>query len=72
MLTGNDLAELASIEKLPSPTEIAAFKEDTMFNELLKRFHNDAESLEWHVHEYAQKLLKENKVDLAWQLLLQL
>ena len=31
----------------------------------------DEESLEQHVHEYALKMLKENNVQKAWQILLQ-
>lgn len=72
VLTGNDLAELASAEHLPSGEEIAAFREDTRFKELVERFHNDAESLEWHAHQYARQLLAEKNVHKAWQLLLQL
>ena len=71
VLTGNDLAELASIEQLPNSDEIASFKDDPAYQELLSRFHLDAESLEWHVHEYAKQLLKEKKITEAWQLLMQ-
>lgn len=72
VLTGNDLAELASIEHLPEPDEIQAFKEDPSFRELQRRFQNDAESFEWHVHEAARQFLKEKNITKAWQLLLQL
>ena len=72
VLTGNDLAELASVETPPGTDEIAAFRADPMFRELQERFHNDAESLEWHAHEYARQLLAEKNVQKAWQLLLQL
>lgn len=72
VLTGNDLAELASVEHLPEAAEVAAFrKDDSAFKELLQRFHNDEESLEWHMHEYAQKLIREKNVRKAWQLLMQ-
>ncbi|HXH18221.1 MAG TPA: flavin reductase family protein [Chitinophagales bacterium] len=72
VLTGNDLAELASVEKLPDAEQVASFKNDPLYKELQERFCNDAESFEWHVHEYARQLLKEKNVEKAWQLLLQL
>ncbi len=72
VLTGNDLAELASVEQLPDEAAVAAFRNDNAaFKELLLRFQNDSESLEWHVHEYALKLLREKNIVKAWQLLLQ-
>ncbi len=72
VLTGNDLAELASIEKLPDAEEIASFKNEPAFKELQERFRNDAESFEWHVHDYARQLLKEKSTLKAWQALLSL
>lgn len=70
VLTGNDLAELASIEVMPSESEVEAFRNDPAYVELAERFKNDSESLEWHIHEYAQQLLKEGKTADAWKLLL--
>lgn len=70
VLTGNDLAELASAEKLPSNEEVDSFRNNPAYLELTERFKNDAESLEWHVHEYARQLLKEGKTADAWKLLL--
>ena len=72
VFTGNDLAKLASVEKLPGSTEIEAFnKEDSTFTELVKRYGNDATTLERHVHEYALKVLRENDIQKAWLILLQ-
>jgi len=73
VFTGNDLAELASVEQLPDEDQVAAFRnENAGFKELLQRFQNDRESLEWHAHQYARKLLREKNVHKAWQLLMQL
>jgi len=70
VLTGNELAELASAEKLPEKAEIEAFKNEPVFRDLQTRFQNDAESFQWHVHEYARQLLKEKNIHKAWLLLL--
>ncbi len=72
VLTGNDLAELASVESLPSKEEIEGFSSDPQYKEFIERFKNDAESFEWHVHDYARQLLAEGQKSKAWQLLLQL
>ncbi|GIV34664.1 MAG: flavin reductase [Chitinophagales bacterium] len=72
VLTGNELAELASVEALPSDEEIKSFSADPRYCQLVERFRNDPESLEYHVHEYARQLLKEGQKEKAWQLLLQL
>lgn len=71
-LTGNDLAALASVEKLPSIDEVAAFAHELVFTELQVRFQNDAESFEWHVHDLARQFIREGNLVKAWQLLLQL
>ena len=71
VLTGNELAQLASVETLPTAQEIESFQSDPTYQELLVRFQNDAESLEWHIHEYASRLLKEEQIQTAWKLLLQ-
>lgn len=70
VLTGNDLAELASIEMLPAESEIEAYRNNPAYLELAERFKNDSESLEWHIHEYAKQLLKEGNIRDAWKLLL--
>lgn len=72
VLTGNDLAELASIEKFPDLSEVLAFNETPEIKDIKERCKNDAESLEWHIHDYARQLLKEGKTTEAWKTLLTL
>ncbi len=71
VLTGNDLARLASVEQLPTADEILSFSNTPEYLELKQRFQNDAESLEWHVHEFARLLLQDGKTEEAWKALLQ-
>lgn len=70
VLTGNELAELASMEKIPDKPEVSAFSGDSVLKEIQERCKNDAESLEWHVHDYARQLLKQGKTPDAWKVLL--
>lgn len=70
VLTGNDLAELASVEHIPSATEAHTFAQDAAFQDILQRCKNDPESLEWHIHDYAKRLLHEGKTLEAWKALL--
>lgn len=71
VLSGNDLAELASVEHIPSAAEVRLFSEDAALKDIQRRCQNDPESLEWHMHEYAKQLLREGKTAEAWKVLLQ-
>lgn len=71
VLTGNNLGRLGNVEALPTEEEVAQFGTQPEIAELLQRFQNDRESLEYHLHEHAQNLLKENQVHNAWLTLLQ-
>lgn len=71
VLTGNNLGRLGNISALPSMEEVAAFAKRPEILELLQRFRNDPESLEYHLHLHTQNLLKENQVYNAWLTLLQ-
>ena len=69
ILTGNELAELASMEQLPDEIEVQQFSGDDFLKELKSKF--TGESLEEQLHHYAKKLLKEGKKEIAWRALLQ-
>ena len=70
VLTGNDLGILGSIPALPTAVEIDSIKEQPEIQEILKRYQNDEESLEYHLHKYAQELIQEGRVTDAWKSLL--
>lgn len=63
VLTGNDLGRLGNIEKLPDQNSINAFK---LTSEWLSIF----SSGEAGIHQYAQQLLREGKIEDAWRVLL--
>lgn len=71
LLTGNNIGRLGNIAALPPKEEVATFGERPEIEELLLRFRNDAESLEYHLHQKAQEYLKENQLYQAWLTLLQ-
>lgn len=61
ILTGNNLGQLGNIEKLPTQEEIALFKSTDEYKSLKGK---EA------IHQYARKLLDQNKVYEAWKVLL--
>jgi flavin reductase (DIM6/NTAB) family NADH-FMN oxidoreductase RutF len=65
VLTGNDLAQLAAVEQLPSSEEIKSFSDDEHLNKMLSE--NNAEAL----HLYAKSYLEKGDVASAWRVLLQ-
>ncbi|MGB7527792.1 flavin reductase family protein [Sphingobacterium cellulitidis] len=68
ILTGNQLGLLANIEAIP---ELGAeIKEDEHVNSLLSMWQNDETQLNNELQRYAAKLLDENEVEKAWQVLL--
>jgi flavin reductase (DIM6/NTAB) family NADH-FMN oxidoreductase RutF len=64
-LTGNQLARLASLAKLPERDH--AFHDERL-DALVKYL--KGESLSKKLHEYARELMEENKIEAAWQVLL--
>jgi flavin reductase (DIM6/NTAB) family NADH-FMN oxidoreductase RutF len=64
-LTGNQLARLASLAKLPARDP--AFRDER--SEALTKYLK-GESLSKKLHEYARELMEENKIEQAWQVLL--
>ncbi|MEO6168194.1 MAG: flavin reductase family protein, partial [Chitinophagales bacterium] len=70
VLTGNNLGQLGNAEHLPSKEELAAVNVLDAVNELMERFNNDAESLEYHRHLLAKEYLDEGKLLEGWKVLL--
>jgi len=69
ILSGNDLAKLANIEKIPSVELVEIFKENTDIATLLHAGTNDEDTRE-ELHLYAKSLLEKNEVESAWKTLL--
>jgi flavin reductase (DIM6/NTAB) family NADH-FMN oxidoreductase RutF len=66
-LSGNDLGQLANVHEMPSVDP--AFDDDGLKIIVLYYSLNPAD-MEEELHRYAKKLLSENKVQEAWQVLL--
>jgi flavin reductase (DIM6/NTAB) family NADH-FMN oxidoreductase RutF len=71
VLTANNLGRLGNITALPTKAETNAFTESEEIREIIKRFQNDQESLENHLHQLAKKYLESNELEKAWLTLLQ-
>lgn len=71
VLTGNNLGRLGNIATLPNTEAVEEFAKTSEIEELLLRFRNDFESLEYHLHQKAQEYLNENQLYQAWLTLLQ-
>ena len=67
ILTGNDLGKLANVHTLPLVDP--AFNDSNLKN-IIQYYSINPEEMERELHIYAQKLLEENKIDEAWQVLL--
>lgn len=70
VLTGNNLGRLGNVEKLPSKTEVIAYKTSGAIAEAYQDYGKDVVKLENHLHTMAKRLLDEGKVDEAWKVLL--
>lgn len=66
-LTGNNLGQLANVNSLPEVDP--SFYDDNLKNIVLYYSLNPDE-MEKEIHRYAKKLLEENKIREAWQVLL--
>lgn len=67
ILTGNDLAKLANISAVP---EIDPGFDDDQLKNIIQYFSLNPADMERELHSYASKLLKNNQVQQAWQVLL--
>ncbi|MEQ8552070.1 MAG: flavin reductase family protein [Cyclobacteriaceae bacterium] len=66
VLTGNQLARLANVEKLPSKEEVEDPSSNKLFNNIMETDGDKKEAL----HRLGQKYLDQGLVDLAWKILL--
>ncbi len=71
VLTGNNLGRLGNITEIPDNEAVLAFAESIEIQEILKRFQNDKESLENHLHQLGKRYLELNDLEKAWLTLLQ-
>lgn len=69
LLTGNDLGKLGNVENLPSDADIEEFAEHWRIKEIFSNSSDGMEARE-QLHQYAQELLEQNKVQKAWKALL--
>lgn len=67
LLSGNELAQLANVHEMP--TVNPAFHDDQLKN-IIQYYAIDPVEMENELHLYSRKLLKQDKVQEAWQVLL--
>jgi flavin reductase (DIM6/NTAB) family NADH-FMN oxidoreductase RutF len=67
ILTGNNLGQLANVNEMPV---IEPSFDDTHLKNIIQYYSINPDEMEREVHCYAKKLLDENKVKEAWQVLL--
>lgn len=67
VLTGNDLGMLANVHEMP-PIDPAFY--DERLKDIIQYFSINPGEMENELHQYAKNLLKQNKVQQAWQVLL--
>ena len=71
VLTGNNLGRLGNITQLPDNEAVLAYSETDEIQDVFKRFQNDPESLENHLHVLAKQYLEANDLEKAWLTILQ-
>ena len=67
VLTGNHLGQLANVDELPV---VQPSFDDEHLKNIVQYFSVNPDEVEKEVHSYAARLLDENKVEEAWQVLL--
>jgi flavin reductase (DIM6/NTAB) family NADH-FMN oxidoreductase RutF len=67
ILTGNNLGQLANVNEMPV---IEPSFDDTHLKNIIQYYSINPDEMERELHSYAKKLLDENKVKEAWQVLL--
>ena len=70
VLTGNNLGRLGNVQKLPTSESIEAFSQLPEIKEMHRRYRNDPEGFQYHLHQLAQQYLEAGKVEEAWKVLL--
>lgn len=69
VLSGNNLGQLAGIEELPNETDVNEYKLLEL-SDLFLKLEDEPAKLETALHERAQVLLKEGRLEEAWMTLL--
>ncbi|TDH23220.1 flavin reductase family protein [Segetibacter sp. 3557_3] len=69
ILTGNDLGQLANVYEQPA---VLASYEDERVKSIFQYYSLTPDEMEVELHRYAKELLRQNRVDEAWQVLLTL
>lgn len=69
ILSGNDLGQLANVNEMPV---IEPSFDDAHLKNIIQYYSINPDEMEKELHSYAKKLLNENKVKEAWQVLLAL
>jgi flavin reductase (DIM6/NTAB) family NADH-FMN oxidoreductase RutF len=67
ILSGNDLGKLANVHEMPV---IDASYDDDALRQIIQYYSINPDDMEKELHYYAKKLLDEDKVQEAWQVLL--
>lgn len=67
ILSGNHLGQLANVHEMPF---IQPSFDDAHLKQIIQYYSINPEDMEKELHSYAKKLLDENKVNEAWQVLL--
>ena len=67
ILTGNNLAQLANVYEMPS---IDPAFDDLHFKQIIQYYSISPDEMEKELHSYAKKLLDDDKVKEAWQVLM--
>ena len=70
VLTGNNLGRLGNTERIPSPEEVEAYRQEPLVQYYLTRYRHAPEEREKHLHLLARKLLEAGKTEEAWKVLL--
>ncbi|MGH2645743.1 MAG: flavin reductase family protein, partial [Chitinophagaceae bacterium] len=67
ILSGNDLGQLANVTKMPL---IDPSFNDEQLKNIIQYYNTNPDDMETELHRYAKKLLEQDKVKEAWQVLL--
>lgn len=70
IFTGNNLGQLANVEKLPTPDEVEKVFNNSEIRNLIYRLETDPENLQVQLHTRAKQLLDIGNVTEAWKILL--
>lgn len=69
-LSGNDLAQLAACNKIPSEKELFALRDVAEIQVLIGKYGHDFNALEKEMHLLAKQEIEQENTDLAWKILM--